>query len=1539
MRTRSTIFRRSAIAATAAVASLALTLSMAPFHAAYAAGLTAVPDGIAYDVAPRVPVIESAIGRGSVSTPNETTVALPGVEGDKAALVRISVFDAAADLDVTVAGAPALHVANGQDASTTVLAPVRNGAISLGASTAVNARVEVLATFDPDVTAPGATIALDAPVTRADTSKALGLSALGAAAESFGVVGLGGVPSDDVRAVYATLTIDATDTGTIKFGGQDLAIPAGRSVISTIVMPDADGNVAIASDDALAGTTNIRVDVRGYVSGSPQNTELANVAGSYVPATGTDWSSAKASSSKTGSLSLPDTDDSAFGIALVSAIRTGDSDARTFVDVGKTIGGRSTGMLVDEAGALPQLEIVEDVDGRTPVAVRGASVNVDAMLLGDIVGDRPEVNDTVNITIDSPEQDATLDFAETGGITIAGTVDANSAVEAVEIYGDDEKIGTAAIDYTTDGATWTFTGAAPHDGVVTYEAKAITRGGTDASSSLNVNVTLPDEDETVIDPDTVVLPVGEDSPVAAIDAQTVTFNSKPEFHVGQIIVSDVCEGAPEGFLRWVDAIELNGAQWIVTTHQAALTEAIMQGKTQAGTDTAPDRVSLSEPDTAPEGNITVLDGPEKSLTLLGADGATVSGVSAESSAYAAQPAVARSSDTKARAVAAKAKSDWVDQDDRDVMISTSASVSKKYALFGGGDSTSVGTEDKVEVGDGLVSRAVDISQTSESNKKKITDQLSVSGGVSFNVKATAELYVLFGLEIDMHWDWNPLNDVSYLKAEGGSSLEGEIGVEGTASLTWSDSVKIGKLEQGKTFMVGIVPVYVSAQADITLEPSIKVAGKISWTKNVKVEAQAGARHQGDDNIKLKGYANVRGNESKDTTCPNAGFSGELSLTPEIGIAVAPKLKLYDAIGPGIKLTPAIGGKISGKVDDSGTLTGSSELYAQVSAQVTFDLTIPVIDTELAHWESDKLTAKYTISADKDMTIPACKPDDGSTDGGSGEGSGGGTAWDTVGNVAVTWKDPTSGKTASYTVKSGTQFFVDQAQLESKLGLGAGALDGMRGVATGENGTGKVYRTGTVFQATSDTTLYVFYNDPELPEIDNTDTDIVFVIDSTGSMGDEIGAVKAYVNNLADAIGGVSASYRMALVDYKDDCDSYQSRVDVDFTSDVPTFKEGVSNLYADGGGDEAESVYSGLNTALDLDWRDGVRRSIFIIGDAPGKDPEPVTGFTQSDIVDKAIAKGVGIYPLGRVSSYGRARSMPSMPESNGNDQNNDQQNDAAPDIASSKDESGAVSEPAAALLSDTLLSPAEATSGNAVVRTIADTRAVDTSSFEGFTSGLADATGGVYTEYTSEDFVEKLLQIVVSATVTPQVTVGTTNEFHTGDTVHFNASVVTDESNPVIGYDWNFGVGTPSGEFDQTTESGDVDMVFNEPGTYTVTVTVRTQSGISGRGSHTIVVTDRVPTTTFSSTVTLASGRTPTFTLPVLPGTEAYGTLTFDNGEQTKTVPGEGTWSISMDGNLITAVFTPEEGYTGSAPTPQTYLLSDAFGDTVNGRLTVVYK
>lgn len=55
------------------------------------------------------------------------------------------------------------------------------------------------------------------------------------------------------------------------------------------------------------------------------------------------------------------------------------------------------------------------------------------------------------------------------------------------------------------------------------------------------------------------------------------------------------------------------------------------------------------------------------------------------------------------------------------------------------------------------------------------------------------------------------------------------------------------------------------------------------------------------------------------------------------------------------------------------------------------------------------------------------------------------------------------------------------------------------------------------------------------------------------------------------------------------------------------------------GGDTPESMYSGAMTALNLPWRPGVRK-VIIIGDAPGKDPEPVTGFTLAAVQAKALA-------------------------------------------------------------------------------------------------------------------------------------------------------------------------------------------------------------------------------------------------------------------------------------------------------------------------------
>lgn len=56
--------------------------------------------------------------------------------------------------------------------------------------------------------------------------------------------------------------------------------------------------------------------------------------------------------------------------------------------------------------------------------------------------------------------------------------------------------------------------------------------------------------------------------------------------------------------------------------------------------------------------------------------------------------------------------------------------------------------------------------------------------------------------------------------------------------------------------------------------------------------------------------------------------------------------------------------------------------------------------------------------------------------------------------------------------------------------------------------------------------------------------------------------------------------------------------------------------------------------------------------------------------------------------------------------------------------------------------------------------------------------------------------------------------------------------------------------------------------------------------------------------------GETATLNPEVTPGTGAIESVVFDNGETTKVVPGEGTWTIEVDdeGN-VTATFTPEDG------------------------------
>ena len=150
----------------------------------------------------------------------------------------------------------------------------------------------------------------------------------------------------------------------------------------------------------------------------------------------------------------------------------------------------------------------------------------------------------------------------------------------------------------------------------------------------------------------------------------------------------------------------------------------------------------------------------------------------------------------------------------------------------------------------------------------------------------------------------------------------------------------------------------------------------------------------------------------------------------------------------------------------------------------------------------------------------------------------------------------------------------------------------------------------------------------------SDIDIAFVIDSTGSMKDNVGALRARVNEIMKQTEKGASSYRFALIDYKDhpkfNTQNYLARTDVDFTSDGSVLEKGLDSLTYEGGnlGNTNASVYSGVMQAVNLKWRNGVKKIVVVIGDAPPRDPEPGTGYTAASVAKAA-------YEVDPVSVYG----------------------------------------------------------------------------------------------------------------------------------------------------------------------------------------------------------------------------------------------------------------------------------------------------------------
>ncbi len=142
-------------------------------------------------------------------------------------------------------------------------------------------------------------------------------------------------------------------------------------------------------------------------------------------------------------------------------------------------------------------------------------------------------------------------------------------------------------------------------------------------------------------------------------------------------------------------------------------------------------------------------------------------------------------------------------------------------------------------------------------------------------------------------------------------------------------------------------------------------------------------------------------------------------------------------------------------------------------------------------------------------------------------------------------------------------------------------------------------------------------------------DLVFLVDATGSMGDEIAKLKASMRAMSDQISRLPGQPDICygLVAYRDRGDAFLTRTH-DFTDDLGAFQGVLARVQAGGGGDMPEALNEALHeTVHRMSWRTEAARMVVLVADAP---PHLDYGGPQYDVdMQAALAKGIKLFAVG----------------------------------------------------------------------------------------------------------------------------------------------------------------------------------------------------------------------------------------------------------------------------------------------------------------------
>jgi outer membrane protein OmpA-like peptidoglycan-associated protein/uncharacterized protein YegL/outer membrane protein assembly factor BamD (BamD/ComL family) len=136
-------------------------------------------------------------------------------------------------------------------------------------------------------------------------------------------------------------------------------------------------------------------------------------------------------------------------------------------------------------------------------------------------------------------------------------------------------------------------------------------------------------------------------------------------------------------------------------------------------------------------------------------------------------------------------------------------------------------------------------------------------------------------------------------------------------------------------------------------------------------------------------------------------------------------------------------------------------------------------------------------------------------------------------------------------------------------------------------------------------------------------DIVFLFDTSGSMGEELTGVKNASIQFAENLRLRSRNSRIALVTF-----AREVREIHDFTSDIQVFKSWVAHQSASGGGDDPENPLEAMAAAFKLSYRPDAQIVYVFITDEPCHEKDSQTSYSVSEMAAMVKEKSITFFAI-----------------------------------------------------------------------------------------------------------------------------------------------------------------------------------------------------------------------------------------------------------------------------------------------------------------------